>query len=104
MRRLQRRISKKYLKNKKGVHYCKTRNIIKSEKQLLKVTHRLTNIRHNYIHKVTSEIVNRQPKFIVMEDLNVKGMMNNKYLARNSVSMSFTGRYNTNASGIILSL
>ena len=32
--RLQRRISKKYSKNKKGVCYCKTRNIIKSEKQL----------------------------------------------------------------------
>ena len=72
--RLQRRISKKYSKNKKGVCYCKTRNIIKSEKQLLRITHRLTNIRHDHIHKATSEIVNRQPKFIVMEDLNVKGM------------------------------
>ena len=35
-RRLQCRISKKYSKNKKGVCYCKTRNIIKIEKQLLK--------------------------------------------------------------------
>ncbi len=81
-RRLQRRISKKYSKNKKEVCYCKTRNIIKSEKQLLKITHRLTNIRHDHIHKATSEIVNRQPKFIVMEDLNVKGMMKNKHLAK----------------------
>ena len=81
-RRLQRRISKKYSKNKKGVCYCKTRNIIKSEKQLLKVNHRLTNIRHDHIHKATSEILNRQPKFIVMEDLNVKGMMKNKHLAK----------------------
>ena len=81
-RRLQRRISKKYSKNKKGVCYCKTRNIIKSEKQLLKITHRLTNIRHDHIHKATSEIVNRQPKFIVMENLNVKGMMKNKQLAQ----------------------
>ena len=31
---------------------------------------------------ITSEIVNRQPKFIVMEDLNVKGMMKNKHLAK----------------------
>ena len=81
-RKLQRRISKKYLKNKKGVCYCKTRNIIKSEKQLLNITHRLTNIRHDHIHKATSEIINRQPKFIVMEDLNVKGMMKNKHLAK----------------------
>ena len=81
-RRLQRRISKKYSKNKKGVCYQKTRNIIKSEKQLLKINHRLTNIRHDHIHKATSEIVSRQPKFIVMEDLNVKGMMKNKHLAK----------------------
>lgn len=49
-RRLQRKISKKYHKNKKGVCYCKTRNIVKSEKKLLKLNHRLTNIRHNYLH------------------------------------------------------
>lgn len=81
-RRLQRRVSKKYSKNKKGECYCKTRNIVKSEKKLLKVNHRLTNIRHGYLHSVTSEIVNRKPKFIVLEDLNVQGMMKNKHLSR----------------------
>ena len=81
-RRLQRKISKKYLKNKKGVCYCKTKNILKSEKQLLKINHRLTNICHNYLHYVTSEIISRKPKFIVLEDLNVKGMMKNKHLAK----------------------
>lgn len=81
-RRLQRRVSKKYLKNKKGGSYCKTSNIIKSEKKLLKLNHRLTNIRHNYLNQVTSEILNRKPKFIVLEDLNVRGMMKNMYLAR----------------------
>ncbi|MCM3056579.1 transposase, partial [Caldibacillus thermoamylovorans] len=73
-RRLQRKISRKYQMNKEGSRYKKTRNIIKSEKQLLKVSRRLTNIRHNYIHQITSEIVNRKPMFIVLEDLNVKGM------------------------------
>lgn len=81
-RRLQRKISRKYLKNKKGGSYCKTSNIIKSEKELLKLNHRLTNIRHNYLHQTTSEIINRKPKFIVLEDLNVKGMMKNKHLAK----------------------
>ena len=81
-RRLQRRISKKYCKNKKGECYCKTRSIVKSEKKLLKITHRLTNIRHNYLHQTTSEIVSRKPKFIVMEDLNVKDMIKNKHLAK----------------------
>lgn len=81
-RRLQRKISRKYLKNKKGKNYCKTCNIIKSEKELLKLNHRLTNIRHNYLHQITSEIINRKPKFVVLEDLNVKGMMKNKHLAK----------------------
>ena len=81
-RRLQRRVSKKYLKNKKGECYCKTRNIVKSEIKLLKLNHRLTNIRHHYLHSVTSEIISRKPKFIVLEDLNVKGMMKNRHLSR----------------------
>lgn len=81
-RRLQRKISKKYLKNKNGKIYCKTSNIIKSEKELLKLNHKLTNIRHNYLHQITSEIINRKPKFIVLEDLNVKGLMKNKHLAK----------------------
>ena len=80
-RRLQRQISKKYLINKKGESYCKTSNIIKAEKKLLKLNHRLTNIRHNYLHQVTTEIINRKPKFIVLEDLNVIGMMKNKHLS-----------------------
>lgn len=79
---MQRQVSRKYLKNKKGESYCKTSNIIKSEKKLLKVNRRLTNIRHNYIHQTTSEIVNRKPMFIVLEDLNVKGMMKNKHLSK----------------------
>ena len=81
-RRLQRKISQKYEKNKKGERYQKTRNIIKSEKQLLRVTHKLTDIRTNYIQQVTTQIIKREPSFIVMEDLNVSGMMKNKHLAR----------------------
>ena len=43
-RRLQRRVSKKYLKNRKGEGYKKTRNIVKSEKQLLSVSQRLLSM------------------------------------------------------------
>ena len=81
-RRLQRSVSRKYDKNKKGESYCKTRNIIKREKELLKVIKRLANIRHNYLHQVTSEIVKRKPSFICIEDLNVSGMMTNKHLSK----------------------
>ena len=81
-RRLQRSISRKYEKNKKGGNYCKTSNIIKSEKELLKLNHRLANIRQNYIHKTTSKIVNKKPMFIVLEDLAVMNMMKNRHLSK----------------------
>ena len=81
-RRLQRSISRRYEKNKKGVNYCKTSNIIKREKELLKVTKRLTNIRQNHRHQETSEIIKRKPSFICIENLNVSGMMRNKHLSK----------------------
>ena len=81
-RRLQRSISRKYEKNKKGESYCKTSNIIKREKELLKLNHRLTNIRQNYLHQTTTEIVKTKPSFVVLEDLNVEGMMKNRHLSK----------------------
>ena len=82
-RRLQRSVSRKYEMNKKeGNLYSKTRNIIKSEKLLLKVHHGLKNIRQNYRHQITSGIIGRKPSLIVLEDLNVKGMMSNRHLAK----------------------
>jgi len=88
-RRLQRSISKKYDKNKKGGSYCKTGNIIKSEKKLLKLNHRLANIRKNHLHQATSGIIKRKPSFIVLEDLNVRGMMKNRYLSKTVQQQGF---------------
>ena len=88
-RRLQRKVSKKYLLNKKGGSYRKTCNIIKSEKQLLKVSRRLTNIRQNYSHQVTTEIIKRNPSFISVENLNVGGMMKNRCLSKVVQQQSF---------------
>ena len=82
-RRLQRSISRKYEMNKlKGGRYSKTSNIIKSERQLLRIHHRLANIRQNYRHQITTALIRRKPSSIVLEDLNVKGMMSNRHLAK----------------------
>ena len=81
-RRLQRSVSRRYNKNKKGDNYCKTNNIIKREKELLKIIKHLTNIRQNYLHQTTSEIIKRKPSFICIEDLNVSGMMKNRHLSK----------------------
>jgi transposase, IS605 orfB family len=81
-RKLQRSVSRKYNMNKRGERYKKTSNIIKREKELLKLSRRLTNIRRNHLHQITSEIVKRKPSFICIEDLNVSGMMKNKHLSK----------------------
>ena len=81
-RRLQRSLSRKYEENKKGERYCKTSNTIKREKEFLRVSRRLTNIRQNHLHQTTSEIIKRKPSFICIEDLNVSGMMKNKHLSK----------------------
>ena len=88
-RRKQRQISRKYLMNKQGDNYVETKNIIKAERKLLKLNHKLTNIRRDNIHKVTTEIVKREPSFIVLENLNVTGMMNNKHLSKTIQQQNF---------------
>lgn len=80
--RLQRQLSKKFELNKEGDKFVKTNNIIKLQKIILKIDHRLKNIRNNYNHQVTTNIAKRNPIFVTMEDLNVKGMIKNKHLAK----------------------
>ena len=82
LKRKQRQCSMKYEKNKKGKEYVKTKNITKLEKQIKLIHRRLSNIRLNYIHQVTTMIVKTKPSRIVMEDLNIKGMMKNKHLSK----------------------
>lgn len=57
------------------------RNIQKQNKTIRLLHKKLTDIRINYLHQTTTEIVKTKPSKIVMEDLNVKGMMKNKHLA-----------------------
>ena len=81
LKRLQRQVSRKYELNRVGKEYIKTNNIIKLEKQVQQVHRRLANIRNNYLHQTTTSIVKTKPYRVVIEDLNVKGMMKNKHLS-----------------------
>ena len=88
LKRLQRKVSRKYLINKCN-KYNKTKNIIKLEKQIKLIHRSIRNIRINHIRKFVSVLVKKQPKYIAIEDLNVKGMMRNKYLAKDITNCSF---------------
>ena len=88
LKRLQRKLSRKYLINKCN-KYNKTKNIIKLEKQIKLIHRSLRNIRINHIRKFVSILVKKQPKYIAVEDLNVRGMMRNKHLAKDVANCSF---------------
>ena len=88
LKRLQRKVSRKYLINKCN-KYNKTKNIIKLEKQMKLIHRSIRNIRINHIRKFVSALVKKQPKYIAIEDLNVKGMMKNKHLAKDIANCSF---------------
>lgn len=82
LRRLQRKISRKYELNKEGRKFVKTGNIIRLEKQIRLLHRKLSNIRNNHLHQATTKIVKTKPSRVVMETLNVKGMMKNKHLSK----------------------
>lgn len=82
LKRLQRQCSRKYELNKQGQKFIKTNNIVKLERKIKKLHRRLNNIRQNHIHQTTNKIVKYKPYRVVMEDLNVSGMMKNKHLSK----------------------
>lgn len=88
LKRLQRKVSRKYLINKCNKHN-KTKNIIKLERQIKLIYRTLENIRINHIRKFVSDLFKKQPQYIAIEDLNIRGMMKNKYLAKDIANCSF---------------
>ncbi|RBW68904.1 RNA-guided endonuclease InsQ/TnpB family protein [Bacillus taeanensis] len=84
LKREQRSLSRKYenLKKKGGETAAKKRaNIDKNLLRLQKIHARLTNIREEYVRTVVNSLVKAKPKYITIEDLNVKGMMKNRHLS-----------------------
>ena len=80
--RLQRQCSRKYEMNKNGKQFIKTKTIIKLEKEIKLIHRKLTNIRNNHIHQATNSIIKLKPYRVVMENLNISGMMKNKHLSK----------------------
>ena len=63
---------------------------IQKQNQVIRLIHKkLTDIRNNYLHQTTNEIVKTKPSQIVMEALNVRGMMKNKHLAKAIAKQKF---------------
>lgn len=56
-------------------------NYNKQKKKIAKLHLHIKNMRHDFLHKVSRKLVNEN-QIIILEDLNVKGMVENKKLAK----------------------
>ena len=87
LKHLQRKVSKKYEANatydsKGNKVFHKTKNIKKLEKQIKLIYRRISNIQTTYMYEVAKSVMKTKPQTIILEDLNIKGMMQNPKLAK----------------------
>lgn len=92
LKREQRKLSRKienniqsYKSNRSPIYkrpLKECQNIQKQNRLIRNIHRKLANIRQNYLHQTTTEIVKTKPSRIVMESLNVSGMMKNKHLSK----------------------
>lgn len=87
LKRQQRKLSRKIISIKKGKSTQK--NFVKQKLKVQKLYQRLTDIRTDYLNKTINSIVKTKPSFIVIEDLNVSGMMKNKHLSKAVAQQKF---------------
>lgn len=59
-----------------------TKNELKLKEKFFKTCRRMTNIRHSFVHKMTTEIANTYPKRIVMETLLVQNLVKDPLIAK----------------------
>jgi len=94
LKREQRKLSRKYesLKKRKNIMEGEAtrQNIQKQVLKVQKIHQRLTNIRTDYVNKTVLSLVKTKPSYIAVEDLNVKGMMKNKHLAKAIAQQRFS--------------
>jgi putative transposase len=92
LKREQRKLSRKYESLKKKIKKKEDATRQNISKQIVKVQilhQKLANIRHNHINQVVNEVAKTKPDHITIEDLNVKGMMKNRHLAKAIAKQSF---------------
>ena len=86
LKREQRKLSRKYEslkeRNKKEGGNATRQNIQKQIAKVQRLHQTLGNTRENFLNQSVNEIIKQNPSFITIEDLNVRGMMKNRHLAK----------------------
>ena len=91
LKREQRRLSRKLENKKRRGEKLSTysANVERQVKIVQKVHYRLANIRADHVQKTVSKLVKTKPAFIVIEDLNISGLMKNWHLSRAIAQQNF---------------
>ena len=90
LKHAQRKLSRKYEKNKTNIKKGNTTKGIEKQKTVVaKIHHKIANVREDYQNKIVNEIVKTKPSYITIEDLNVSGMMKNKHLSKSIANQGF---------------
>ena len=90
LRREQRHLSRKHEFKKKGGRTAAASANIEKQRLKVQILHqRIAKIREDYENKVVHEIVKQKPRFITVENLNVKCMMKNRHLAKAIAAQRF---------------
>ena len=112
LKRKQRSLSRKYENNMTNKVYYKSgkkkgqlksfewkrplrecKNLNKQRLVISKLYEHITRIRTDYNQKALQSILKQKPRFVVIEDLNIKGLMKNKHLSKSiSKAQWYTSR------------
>ena len=83
LKRAQRKQARRYRKGESSQNYRK------AIAQVRRIHRKIAGVRSNHCHHVTADLVRNKPSVIVIEDLNVRGMMKNRRLSRAVAEVSF---------------
>lgn len=82
IKKVQHIISRKYrINNERTGNWEKSNNIVKMEDEMRRLNRRIVGIKKNYMFQIIHELVEKLPARVVMEKLNVLGMMKNRHLS-----------------------
>lgn len=85
----QKRMSRRRLQaQERGIPLAEAKNYQKARKQVAKIHEKIANIRKDYIHKITTDIV-KNNDFIAIEDLRTVNMMKNHRIAESIANQSW---------------
>ncbi|HSH25757.1 MAG TPA: IS200/IS605 family element RNA-guided endonuclease TnpB [Massilibacterium sp.] len=90
LKREQRKLSRRaLLAKKKGIDLLDAKNYQKQKRKVARLYEKVANQRDDFLHKLSTEVI-KNHDIICIEDLNTKGMLRNRKLAKSISDVSWS--------------